>query len=96
MMDKRFFDPRRPLGPPTVEDKAEMLIPYAAELPLAPQLFATHDRLVANLRGAFLVFSATLDLLQIRCPANLTSSQEMLHLQRILMLSTAVSPWAYP
>lgn len=51
MMDKRFLDPRRPLGAPTAEDKAEMLIPYAAELPLAPQLFATHDRLVANLRG---------------------------------------------
>ncbi len=54
MMDKRFFDPRRPLGAPTAEDKAEMLIPYAAELPLAPQLFATHDRIVANLHGAHL------------------------------------------
>ena len=54
MMDKRFFDPRRPLGAPTAEDKAEMLIPYAPELPLAPQLFATHDRIVANLRGTLL------------------------------------------
>ncbi len=54
MMDKRFFDPRRPLGAPTAEDKAEMLIPYVPELPLAPQLFATHDRIVANLRSTLL------------------------------------------
>jgi hypothetical protein len=51
MMDKRFLDPRRPLGTPTAEDKAEMLIPYEAELPATPMFFITHNRQVANLRG---------------------------------------------
>ena len=53
-MDKRYLDPRRPLGTPTKEDQAEMLVPYDVELPLAPQLFATHQQQVANLRGALL------------------------------------------
>ena len=52
MMDKRYLDPRRPLGTPTKEDQAEMLVPYDVELPMAPQLFATHQQQVANLRGA--------------------------------------------
>ena len=54
MMDKRYLDPRRPLGTPTKEDQAEMLVPYDVELPMAPQLFATHQQQVANLRGALL------------------------------------------
>ena len=32
-MDKRYLDPRRPLGTPTKEDQAEMLVPYDVELP---------------------------------------------------------------
>ena len=51
MMDKRFLDPRRPLGTPTKEDQAEMLVPYDVELPLNPQFFATHHQQVANLAG---------------------------------------------
>ena len=54
MMDKRYLDPRRPLGTPTKEDQAEMLVPYDVELPLTPQLFATHQQQVANLRGALI------------------------------------------
>lgn len=50
-MDKRYLDPRRPLGTPTKEDQAEMLVPYDVELPHAPQLFATHQQQVANLKG---------------------------------------------
>ena len=52
MMDKRYLDPRRPVGPPTAEDKAEGLVPYEPELPLSPQLFMTHRHMVANLAGA--------------------------------------------
>ena len=52
MMDKRYLDPRRPVGPPSAEDKAEGLVPYEPELPLAPQLFMTHRHTVANLAGA--------------------------------------------
>ncbi len=51
MMDKRFLDPRRPLGTPTKEDQAEMLVPYDVELPLNPQFFATNQHQVANLAG---------------------------------------------
>ena len=53
MMDKRYFDPRRPLGTPTKDDQAEMLVPYDVELPFAPQFFATHEEQVANLKGDF-------------------------------------------
>lgn len=51
MMDKRYLDPRRPLGTPTKDDQAEMLVPYDVELPFAPQFFATHQEQVANLAG---------------------------------------------
>lgn len=51
MMDKRFLDPRRPLGTPTKEDQAEMLVPYDVELPLNPQFFATNQHQVADLAG---------------------------------------------
>ncbi len=51
MMDKRYLDPRRPLGTPTKDDQAEMLVPYDVELPFAPQFFATHQEQVANLKG---------------------------------------------
>lgn len=51
LMDKRYLDPRRPLGTPTKDDQAEMLVPYDVELPFAPQLLATHQKQVANLKG---------------------------------------------
>eukprot|EP00884_Botryococcus_braunii_P012430 jgi/Botrbrau1/21188/Bobra.0061s0079.1 len=51
MMDKRLVDPRRPHGAPTAEDKAEGLIPYAAELPVEYTGFATYDLTVARLSG---------------------------------------------
>ena len=51
MMDKRYLDPRRPLGTPTKDDQAEMLVPYDVELPFAAQSFATHQEQVANLKG---------------------------------------------
>lgn len=50
-MDKRFLDPRRPKGVPTAEEKAEMLPPYADELPFAPQLYASHKEIIEGLRG---------------------------------------------
>lgn len=67
MMDKRFLDPRRPLGTPTAEDKAEMLIPYAAELPVSLQSFASHQRQVANLKGAQLPCTTRYCQLPILC-----------------------------
>jgi len=51
LMDKRYLDPRRPLGTPTKDDQAEMLVPYDVELPFAPQLLATHQKQVVNLKG---------------------------------------------
>lgn len=50
-MDKRFVDPRRPMGTPTEAQKAEMLPPYNEELGYAPQLFATHKETVERLQG---------------------------------------------
>ncbi|KAH9256285.1 hypothetical protein BASA81_005506 [Batrachochytrium salamandrivorans] len=37
MLDQRLIDPRRPLGPPTEEEKTEGLFQYQAELPVVPQ-----------------------------------------------------------
>jgi hypothetical protein len=51
LMDKRFVDPRRPKGVPTADETAEMLPPYAEELPFDPPLFASHKEIMEGLRG---------------------------------------------
>eukprot|EP00873_Tetraselmis_striata_P009215 jgi/Tetstr1/429479/TSEL_019386.t1 len=50
-LDKRFLDPRRPLGNPTPMEKEERLMPYKADLGVSPFLYATYDKAVAQLRG---------------------------------------------
>lgn len=55
LLDRRFLDPRRPVippgGKPTAIQAAEGLPPFAPELPLAGQQYATLDHQVARLRG---------------------------------------------
>lgn len=41
-MSRRILDPRRPTGPPTNEEKEEMLIPYQPALPLNPREMPSH------------------------------------------------------
>ncbi|PRW59755.1 ER membrane complex subunit 1 [Chlorella sorokiniana] len=55
LLDRRFLDPRRPVIPagskPTAIQAAEGLPPFAPELPLSGQQYATLDHQVARLRG---------------------------------------------
>jgi hypothetical protein len=51
LMDKKFLDPRRPLGKPTEADQLEQLIPYHDTLPIMPTQYATHNKRVAHLKG---------------------------------------------
>eukprot|EP00192_Tetraselmis_astigmatica_P002112 CAMPEP_0117674976 /NCGR_PEP_ID=MMETSP0804-20121206/15346_1 /TAXON_ID=1074897 /ORGANISM="Tetraselmis astigmatica, Strain CCMP880" /LENGTH=1011 /DNA_ID=CAMNT_0005483923 /DNA_START=47 /DNA_END=3082 /DNA_ORIENTATION=- len=59
-LDKRFVDPRRPLGTPTNADKEERLMPYKPELGLNPPFFVTYDKAVAGVRGVD-TFTTTLE-----------------------------------
>ena len=51
LMDKRFLDPRRPKGKPTLEDQAEMLPPFEPELPMVAEYVASHRRTVPRIKG---------------------------------------------
>ena len=53
LMDKRFLDPRRPKGKPTMEDQAEMLPPFEPELPMVAEYVASHRRTVPRITGAY-------------------------------------------
>lgn len=48
-LNKRFLDPRRPLGPPSAMEKEEMLIPY---MPISddPRMFLSYDLEVAGIK----------------------------------------------
>ncbi|KAG0300521.1 hypothetical protein BGZ98_009123 [Dissophora globulifera] len=46
-INKRYLDPRRPMGTPTASEKEEMLYPYGA-LPEDPRLFLSYDLEVAG------------------------------------------------
>ena len=47
---KHLLDPRRPTGEPSNLDKAEGLIPYMGELPIAAQGVANYNRSIAHCR----------------------------------------------
>lgn len=50
-MDAKLVDVRRPkVAKPTAEHKEERLIPYAAQLPLSPQSFASYDTQVLGIQ----------------------------------------------
>lgn len=41
-MDRRFLDPRRPVGTPSKQEQEEKLIPYFAEMPYLPSKLITY------------------------------------------------------
>lgn len=53
LLDKRFVDPRRPRGPPTKDEQADILPPYNEELMFIPTGFATHKQIIEGLAGSF-------------------------------------------
>ncbi|KAF8952668.1 hypothetical protein BGZ46_003410, partial [Entomortierella lignicola] len=48
-VNKRFFDPRRPIGAPNAEEKEEMLIPYSP-IPEDPRLLLSYNLEVAGIK----------------------------------------------
>ncbi|GBG64684.1 hypothetical protein CBR_g46226 [Chara braunii] len=74
-LDKRYFDPRRPLIP-TAADREEGLMPYTDTLPIPPQSHLTHGYQVMGIReivtlptrleSTCLVFAHGIDLFFMR------------------------------
>ena len=48
-VNKRLLDPRRPVGPPTADDKEEMLIPYRPVLDFNPKESASYTLEIAGI-----------------------------------------------
>jgi len=50
-LDRKFLDPRRPVGKPTPDDVEEMLVPYQPFVPIVPTAILSYNRTVHQLRG---------------------------------------------
>jgi len=50
-LDRKFLDPRRPVGKPSPDDMEEMLVPYAPFLPIVPTAVLSYNHTVQQLRG---------------------------------------------
>ena len=55
-LDRKFLDPRRPIGKPTENDIEEMLVPYSPYLPIIPTSVLSYNRTVQQLRGFAVVY----------------------------------------
>ena len=49
-LDRKFLDPRRPLGKPTPDDMEEMLVPYSPFMPIVPTAILSYNQTVHQLR----------------------------------------------
>lgn len=45
-LDRKFLDPRRPVGKLTEQDQEEMLVPYAPFVPLLPTAVLSYNHTV--------------------------------------------------
>jgi len=50
-LDRKFLDPRRPVGKPSPEDMEEMLVPYQPFVPIVPTAILSYNHTVHQLRG---------------------------------------------
>ncbi|KAJ2553104.1 hypothetical protein EV175_003062 [Coemansia sp. RSA 1933] len=97
----QLFDPRRPTHPPTKDEQAEGLLPYAAPLPLDPKRVLSHYNPVAgikhiasaptHLESTSLVASFGLDLFFTRTSPSGTFDQLSPSFSKINLVGTTLA-----
>jgi len=50
-LDRKFLDPRRPVGKPSADDMEEMLVPYTPFLPIVPTAVLSYNHTVQQVSG---------------------------------------------